>query len=226
MDSERLLHTCSDDWRRGLLQAGASEVAPEAVTAQVLEALGPALGGAAASTSAAVLAGLRPQLGPESIGLLARRAPSEGWGAAKLATLLVAAVAAGGIAYWWGTRHRQQPASAASALAEQAHVAPAPDDQPLTVGDPAPPSSAAPSVSPSLSPLVRVPRAKRAGSVGDGLSRELRLLSEVRARVRSGDAAAALALLERYERAFPRGELRQEAEELERRARELATRAR
>ena len=149
MDAERLLQTCSDDWRRSLLQAGAGEVAPEAVTTQVLEALealGPGLGDAAANAGAA---------GPRMASALrAEMRPLEGWSALKLTTLLAALVGAGLCAAWFATSRRSahEPVPAAvlsnsgrgetasevvdsSPAGPSAGLAPAPDDQPLSIAD-------------------------------------------------------------------------------------------
>ena len=93
---------------------------------------------------------------------------------------------------------------------------PLPDDQPLVITTPLPARDAV------VPAPAKAQRQKRAGSASDDLSRELRLLTEVRAEVRSGNAAAALRLLERYRRVFPRAVLKQEADQLEQRARELA----
>jgi hypothetical protein len=229
MDAERLLQMGSDEWRRSLLQAGAGEVVPEAVTAQVLaalEALGPGLGDAATNATAT---------GPKAaIALRAPVAPLAGWSTLKLTTLLAGLVGVGLCASWFAARSAHEPPPAAPLSAARSEspsvgsgpvgqaieLAPAPDDQPLNIGAGAAARSAA-----AARPAAP-PRSQRAASTGDGLRRELQLLTGARARVRSGDAAAALSLLQRYRRAFPHGVLKQEADELERRAQQLAAGAR
>jgi hypothetical protein len=214
MDGERLLNESSDPWQRSLLQAAATESAPDAATAQVLRALEafPPSVGQGPALSAPALGGKLAVLG-------------EG-GALKLAGAVVVAIAIGFCGYWFGLRTRASEVPAppsvvaaeprATGRAEQRPVAPVPDDQPLVHRDDV--SSAVSAPEPSR---ARTSRGQHSASAGDALGRELRLLRTARARVQERDAAAALQLLAQYRRAFPRGALQPEAAELERRAREL-----
>jgi TolA-binding protein len=76
-----------------------------------------------------------------------------------------------------------------------------------------PPPETAPSIAPKI---VSAPRSAppSAPSTESPLARELESLDRARSALNRGDAAGALADIDRYERAFPRGSLRNEAQVL------------
>jgi hypothetical protein len=112
--------------------------------------------------------------------------PGKALAGAKIAVLVLAA--AGGTAWWLG---RPVPATV---------VSPPPPAAPVTVPPPTP------------SPAVAPPRpvAARAAPV----ETEIALLLRARRALAAGDAARALAVLERHRRRWPAGELLQEREVL------------
>jgi hypothetical protein len=131
-----------------------------------------------------------------------------GWLKVAVAGAVAASLGAG-VSVW---QHRSSPPQA------QAVVTSAPPSQaapvaPLAQVEPAR-EQAAPAEVAAVEPVAPITRARPLASAAGDLREEIRLLDEVRSKVRAGAYEQALKLLGKYDRRFPRGQFRQEAQVL------------
>ncbi|XXY45585.1 tetratricopeptide repeat protein [Sorangium sp. So ce269] len=131
--------------------------------------------------------------------------------AVKAAAVLVSGGIALGGGYWALSSPAESPAPPRAAGPEQAPAV-APQAPVAAAREPAAPPEPRPEVSTEGEPSRTPSGPKPTGT--DLLRAESALLMEARAALRSGDAAAAAALLERLRVQFPKGVLRQEREVL------------
>jgi hypothetical protein len=202
-DPERLLSISSgsDPLERELLGSvrhvgppdGAKDQAWRAIAGQV--AIFAAVGAASSSTAAAA--------SKAGIGTMATWA---------LSTKVVAVVAAGGLALGGGYMAMRGASESSPAVAPRTVVAPVTHTAP--VAPPQAPKQAESVAPPEEAPAEDAPSRKLEPHRLDALKAESALLTEARAELRSGDAAAAQASLDRLQAQFPKGMLTQEREVL------------
>ncbi|XXT20743.1 tetratricopeptide repeat protein [Sorangium sp. So ce429] len=131
--------------------------------------------------------------------------------AVKAAAVLVSGGIALGGGYWALSSRAESPAPPRAAGPEQAPAV-APQAPVAAAREPAAPPEPRPEVSTEGEPSRKPSGPKPTGT--DLLRAESALLMEARAELRSGDVAAAAALLERLRVQFPKGVLQQEREVL------------
>ena len=201
-DPERLLSISSgsDPLERELLGSvrhvgppdGAKDQAWRAIAGQI--AVFAAVGAVSSSTAAAA--------SKAGIGTMATWA---------LSTKVVAVVAAGGLALGGGYLAMRGVSESSPAVAPRTVVAPVTHAAPVAPQAPKQVESVAP---PEDTPAEDAPSRKLEPHRLDALKAESALLTEARAELRSGDAAAAQGSLDRLQAQFPKGMLTQEREVL------------
>lgn len=205
-DPERLLspHSGADALERDLLSSVHHVGPPEGAKDRAWQAM-------AGSLAVVALVGTASTSG-------AAAATKAGLGAlvpAALASKVLALVAAGGVAvggsYWLLASSAQAPVVAVAARSTAKASLPAPLALPSAVV--APPASALP-VTDALPAVGGLNQRAKASPPLDALKAESALLTEARAQLRAGDAAAAQASVERLALQFPKGVLTQEREVL------------
>ena len=135
-----------------------------------------------------------------------------------LPAVLVVAAGVGGGGLWYRTAHRAEATHPAIAtkqpVREPAAVAQAPPapamEAPAPIAVTPAPSRAPRAKNAKAKPGVAAHVAPAAAPPGDQLQDETALLAHVNAALRSGDTARGLALLDEYDRRFPRGILHEE----------------
>jgi hypothetical protein len=190
-DPQRLLEQGTDLEAR-LLSAALDEPPPADLLARTLQTVGAAAPGAAVASGAAAKAGA------------AAAAKGGLWGAIA-AGAIAGVLAVGGFAL--ATRSEPRPTRAVPAVtAAVEKVAPPTIEAPAPpAAEPAPVPSAAPAASASAVASAARPVA---------LMAEVALLDEARGALNRGEIAAARALLDRYAKEHPRGQMAREAAQI------------
>jgi len=193
-EPRRLREEGGSAFEQALLDAGASYRSSPAVRARTLAALG--IAGTAALTAST--AG-----GASSAALLTKA----GW-TKILAISGLGMTAAAPVGYYaWQKAQAPEPAVVAVAAAPRAQ-------RPTPAAVEPPPAPAVTDVAPEPQRVAPAPKVEPRAHSASALAAELGALDAARSRLAAGDAASALALLDDYSRAYPRGRLVLEAEVL------------
>jgi hypothetical protein len=192
-----------DPFDRALLRAGRSDDPPRGAEERALAALG-----------------LSAELAPGSVGARPGGFSGVGWGASLKVIAVLLVLGACGAGVWMATR---RPARAGSGLPAQVSgpaSAPAPSPAsvaPASIARPAEPSGGATpprevGASPGAAAASRPVRRAGPGAVDRAaLSVEVTLVQDAARALAAGDAAAALRVLDTYDRKWPHGALAEEA---------------
>lgn len=193
-EPRRLREEGGSAFERALLDAGASYRSSPAVRARTLAALGVA--GTAALTAST--AG-----GASSVALLTKA----GW--TKLLAISGLGVTAAAPVGYYAWQKAQAPEPAMVAVAAPRAERP----RPAAVEEPPAPTPVA-ELAPEPQRVAPAPRVEPKAHSASALAAELGALDAARSRLAAGDAVSALALLDDYSRAYPRGRMVLEAEVL------------
>jgi hypothetical protein len=215
--TEPRLEESASEFERELLSAGTSYRVSAEARAKTLGALGLAGITAGAGTAAGLGSAQAAQAGGSS---LWAKLGWTGWTKASVATLVTVGALVGVPAGYLALSDDPPPANGAGASPQAKAPAKLPELEP----SPAAPANAAP---PVAEPLAREPAAAEPSpgrvppakvdsktEASAALRAELKALEGARTTLASGNAQGALALLDAYDRGYPRGLLKLEAEVL------------